>query len=372
MSAVNGMGGNGGTDGTGGVPGVLSLRQLEEHASRVLDRARFDYFAGGAGDEITVDENVAAFARLRLRPRVLRGVGAVNLATTLLDSRLSMPVLVAPTAFHSLAHGDGECATARATHAAGSLMIVSMAATKSFEDIVAAIPGDGKLDFWFQVYLQPDRGFTLDLVRRAEAAGCSAIVVTVDSPVFGQRARDLRNGFTDLPSGLTCANLRGNGHDKPRPILFDATLDWEAIDWLRGVTTLPIVLKGITHPEDAVHAVRRGCAGIIVSNHGGRQLDSVAATIDLLPAIAAAVGGRVPIVLDGGIRRGTDVVKALARGATAVAIGRPILWGLAVDGEAGVSGVFGFLERGLREALTLCGCRTPRDVAQADLLVPAA
>jgi 4-hydroxymandelate oxidase len=351
--------------------GLLSLRQLEEDASRVLERAHFDYFAGGAGDELTLDENVAAFARLRLRPRVLRGVGAVDLATTLLGRELAMPVLVAPTAFHSLAHEDGECATARATHAAGSLMIVSMAATKSFEEIAAAVP-DGKLRFWFQVYLQPDRGFTLDLIRRAEAAGCSALVVTVDSPVFGRRTRDLRNGFTDLPAGMHCANLRANGHERHRPILFDATLDWEAIDWLRGVTALPIVLKGIAHPDDAAHAVRRGCAGIVVSNHGGRQLDSVAATIDLLPAIAAAVGGRVPIVLDGGVRRGTDVVKALARGATAVAIGRPILWGLAVDGEAGVSAVFGFLERGLREALVLCGCRTPRDVAQADLLVPAA
>jgi 4-hydroxymandelate oxidase len=352
--------------------GLLSLRQLEEDASRVLERSHFDYFAGGAGDELTLDENVAAFARLRLRPRVLRGVGAVDLATRLLGRDLSMPVLVAPTAFHSLAHEAGECATARATHAAGSLMIVSMAATKSLEEIVAAIPGGSRPLFWFQIYLQPDRGFTLDLIRRAESAGCAALVVTVDSPVFGRRARDLRNGFTDLPEGMHCANLRANGREPHRPIVFDATLDWTAIEWLRGVTTLPIVLKGITHPDDAVQAVRRGCAGIIVSNHGGRQLDSVAATIDLLPAIVAAVGGLVPVVLDGGVRRGTDVVKALARGADAVAIGRPILWGLAVDGEAGVAGVFGFLERGLREALTLCGCRTPRDVVEAGLLVPSA
>jgi 4-hydroxymandelate oxidase len=355
-----------------GMNGLLSLRQLEEDASRVLERAHFDYFAGGAGDELTLDENVAAFARLRLRPRVLRGVGAVDLSTSLLGRGLSMPVIVAPTAFHSLAHEDGECATARATHAAGSLMVVSMAATKSFEEIVAAVPGGETQRLWFQVYLQPDRGFTLDLIRRAEAAGCSALVVTVDSPVFGRRTRDLRNGFTDLPTGMHCANLRADGHERHRPILFDATLDWQAIDWLRSVTTLPIVLKGITHPDDAVIAVRRGCAGIIVSNHGGRQLDSVAASIDLLPAIAAAVGGMVPIILDGGVRRGIDVVKALARGASAVGIGRPILWGLAVDGEAGVTGVFDFFERGLREALTLCGCRTPREVARADLLVPAA
>lgn len=351
-------------------PGLLSLTQLEVDASRVLERAHFDYFAGGAGDELTVDENVAAFARIALRPRVLRGVGAANLETTLLGRRLSMPVVVAPTAFHCLAHEDGECATARATHAAGSLMIISMAATKTFEEIVAAVGGDPRAQLWFQVYLQPDRGFTLDLIRRAEAAGCSALVVTVDSPVFGRRTRDLRNGFVDLPAGLHCANLRTNGDDRYRSIQFDASLDWDAIQWMRSVTTLPIVLKGITHPDDAVTAVRRGCGGIIVSNHGGRQLDSVAASIDLLPAIAAAVGGHVPIVLDGGVRRGTDVVKALARGATAVAIGRPILWGLAVDGEAGVGEVFGFLERGLREALTLCGCRTPRDVAHADLLVP--
>lgn len=351
-------------------PGLLDLRQLEADASRVLERAHFDYFAGGAGDEVTVDDNVAAFARLKLRPRALRSVGAVNLETTILGHKLATPIMIAPTAFHCLAHEDGECATARAAHAAGSLMVISMAATRTFGEIVAAIPARSEPRFWFQVYLQPDRGFTLDLIRRAEAAGCSALVVTVDSPVFGRRTRDVRNGFTELPAGLHCANLRTSGHDRYRPILFDATLGWDAIDWLRDVTTLPILVKGIAHPDDAVTAVRRGCAGIVVSNHGGRQLDSVAASIDLLPAIAAAVGGLVPIILDGGVRRGTDIVKALARGAAAVAIGRPVLWGLAVDGEAGVSEVLGFLERGLREALTLCGCRTPRDVAAADLLVP--
>jgi 4-hydroxymandelate oxidase len=349
---------------------LVSLRQLEADASRVLDRSHFDYFAGGAEDELTLDDNVAAFERLRLRPRVLRGVGSVALETRLLGRPLAMPVIVAPTAFHCLANEEGECATARAVDAADTLMIISMAATKRLDEIAAAIPAGRPRNLWFQLYLQPDRGFTLDLIRRAEAAGCSALVITVDSPVLGRHTRDLRNGFTDLPPGLHCANLRINGHDRYRPIVFDAALDWQAIDWVRGVTTLPIVLKGITHPDDAVLAVRRGVAGIIVSNHGGRQLDSVAASIDLLPAIAASVNGMVPIVLDGGVRRGTDVLKALARGATAVAVGRPIVWGLAVDGEAGVSAVLDYFKRALAEALALSGCRSVRDVAFADVLVP--
>jgi 4-hydroxymandelate oxidase len=354
------------------VKAFASLRHLERDASRVLEPAHFDYFAGGSGDELTLDDNCAAFERLRLRPRVLRGAGVASLETQLLGRSLSMPVIVAPTAFHCLAHVEGECATARAVVDAGSLMIVSMAATKSLEDVAAAAPQGRNGRFWFQIYLQPDRAFTIEMIRRAEAAGCTALVLTVDSPVFARRTRDERNGFTDLPAGMHCANLGSNGRDAYRSIVFDPTLDWDAVDWLRNVTSLPVVLKGIAHPDDARLAVKRGCAAIIVSNHGGRQLDSAAASIDLLPAIAMAVDGAMPVILDGGVRRGTDIVKALALGATAVAVGRPVIWGLAVDGRAGVAAVLDYYRRGLQEALTLCGCRSPRDAAFADLLAPRA
>jgi 4-hydroxymandelate oxidase len=346
---------------------LANLQAFEDQARRVLDAAHFDYFAGGADDEITLGENVAAFRRILLRPRVLHGRDSPALDVTILGRRLAMPIVVAPTAFHRLAHDAGECATARAAQGAGSLMIVSMAATTSLEQIVAAMDARRERHLWFQIYLQPDRAFTVELVRRAEAAGCSALVVTIDSPCLGNHGRDVRNGFTDLPPGLRCENMQSNG--EYRRIEFDAGLDWDAIDWLRGVTRLPIVLKGITHPEDARRSIFHGCNGVIVSNHGGRQLDSVAASIDLLPAVVAAVAGETPVILDGGIRRGTDVLKALALGAAAVGIGRPILWGLAVAGEAGVGAVLDLLKRGLADALALSGCESPGKVAAADIIM---
>jgi 4-hydroxymandelate oxidase len=250
-------------------------------------------------------------------------------------------------------------------------MIVSMASTVAIANVAAsARAASGGLDpgLWFQIYIQPDLGFTEAIVRRAEAAGCGAMVVTVDSPAFGRRERDLRNGFLDLPEGLCCENLReleGDGLGRARPIQFVPELSWEHIDWLRSVTALPIALKGVMHPDDARTAVDRGIDALLVSNHGGRQLDTVPATIDLLPPIANAVGDRVALVLDGGVRRGTDVVKALALGATAVAIGRPVLWGLALDGAKGVSRVLEMLRSELQQALTLCGCGSLRDLDQS-------
>jgi 4-hydroxymandelate oxidase len=344
---------------------ALSLRELEAEARSCLAPATYEFFAGGACDEITLRANEAAFGRLGLVPRVLRGAGQPGLAVELLGCAASMPVLVAPTAFHRLAHPEGECATARAAAAAGTIMIASMASTVAIGDVAAAsraAAGTASPGLWFQIYIQPDLGFTEAVVRRAEAAGCQALVVTVDSPAFGRRERDLRNGFLELPDGMSCENLRepGGGDDlgRARPIEFAPTLSWEHIDWLRNVTALPIALKGVMHPDDARMAVDRGIDALLVSNHGGRQLDSVPATIDLLPEIAKAVGDRVPLVLDGGIRRGTDVVKALALGASAVAIGRPVLWGLALDGAEGVSRVLEMLRSELEQALTLCGCRS--------------
>jgi 4-hydroxymandelate oxidase len=247
-----------------------------------------------------------------------------------------------------------------------------MASTVAIATVAAsarAAAGTVDPSLWFQIYIQPDLAFTEAIVRRAEAAGCKALVVTVDSPAFGRRERDLRNGFVELPDGMCCENLRepegGSDTGRARPIEFAPELSWKHIDWLRGVTALPIALKGVMHPEDARIAVERGIDALLVSNHGGRQLDSVPATIDLLPAIAQAVSDRVPLVLDGGVRRGTDVVKALALGASAVAIGRPVLWGLALAGTEGVSRVLEMLRSEVEQALALCGCGSLHDLERS-------
>ncbi|MEV5751091.1 alpha-hydroxy acid oxidase [Actinoallomurus sp. NPDC052308] len=338
---------------------MRTLREYEAVARERLDPVHYDYFAGGAGDEVTLRANEEALARLALVPRVLRGGARRELDVTLLGTAASMPVLVAPTAFHRLAAPDGERATVRAVAAADTIMIVSMASTVAVEAIAAEAPG-AKL--WFQLYLQPDLGFTEAIVRRAEAAGCGALVVTVDSPVLGRRERDDRNGFHDLPDGLYCENLRfGDSPGHVRQIAMSPEISWDHVAWLRDVTDLPIVLKGVLHPEDARLAGDAGVAGLVVSNHGGRQLDTVPATIDVLPDVVAAAGG-LPVLMDGGIRRGTDVLKALALGASAVAIGRPVVWGLAAEGEQGVKGVLERIRDEVDHALVQCGCASVRDL----------
>ncbi|NUP68800.1 MAG: alpha-hydroxy-acid oxidizing protein [Nonomuraea sp.] len=331
---------------------MVNLRDFETAAKDKLDPVRYDYFASGAQDEITVRANETAFQRLSLLPRILRGAGPPRLGLSLFGRTSSMPVLLAPTAFHRLAWDEGEVATARAARDADVVMIAAMLSTVTVEEIAAT-----GAELWFQLYLQPDLAFTESLVRRAEAAGCRALVVTADSPALGRNERGDRNGFHDLPPGIVCANMGGDGD--VRQVVLSPELTWEHVDWLRGITDLPILVKGVLHPADAVLAVEHGVSGIIVSNHGGRQLDTAPATVDRLPLIAEAVGGRVPLILDGGVRRGTDVVKALALGATAVALGRPVLWGLAVDGADGVSAVLSLLRAELANALTLCGVPTP-------------
>ncbi|MFI9508832.1 alpha-hydroxy acid oxidase [Nocardia sp. NPDC052566] len=348
-------------------PDVLNLREIEAAARAVLDPVYIDYIAGGARDEITVRDNEAAFARLRLLPRVLRGSAKRELGVTLFGSQPSMPILVAPTAFHKLVHPDGELATVRAAAAAGTVTIASMAATVSvgeMADAARAVTG-GPAALWFQLYIQPDLEITETLVRRATDAGATALVVTVDSPARGPNERNLRNGFADLPSGLACQNLRDlrDGESgQLHQIVMSPEISWQHIDWLRGITALPILLKGVLHPEDVRIAVQHGVDGLLLSNHGGRQLDTVPATIDLLPEIVTAVAGRIPIVLDGGVRRGTDVIKALALGASAVALGRPILWGLGLRGEAGVRLVLELLRDEFDHAMTLCGATGVRDL----------
>ena len=347
---------------------AFSLRQIEHEAKQRLDPAVYDYFAGGADDEITVRENESAFSRIGLVPRMLRGAGAPNLGTTLLGQSISLPVIIGPTAFHRLAHPEGETATARAAAAAQTIMIVSMASTVAIEEVAAVTRNRAGTEprLWFQIYIQPDLAFTEAIIRRVEAAGCSALVVTVDSPTFGGRQRDMRNAFTDLPVGMCCENLResvnGKGRDKPRQIVFSPELSWKEIVWLRKATEQKIVHKGIVHPDDAEQAIRYGADAVLVSNHGGRQLDTIPATIDLLPRIVDAIHDKIPVLLDGGIRRGTDVLKALALGADVVAVGRPILWGLALAAEAGVTQVLEIFRSELERAMTLCGCASIPDL----------
>lgn len=348
----------------------INLRDYEILARERLDPGVWGYVAGGAGDEITLRENEDAFRRLRLLPRVLVDVSTVDLSVTVLDQRVALPVLLAPTAFQSLVHPDGELAVARAAAAAGAVMVVSTMSGYPMEVIAAAAHGPK----WFQLYCYRDRAVTERFVERAEAAGYSAICLTVDLPRVGRRERDLRNEF-QLPPGVVPRNFEGlidlaavAGGDAQRAFaeyvhrLVDPSLTWKAVDWLRSKTRLPVLLKGILTAADARLAIEHGVNGIVVSNHGARQLDSVPATIDAVSEIADAVAGRTEVLLDGGVRRGTDVVKALALGASAVLIGRPYLYGLAVEGEAGVRGVLELLAQETELALALLGCAAARDV----------
>ena len=343
----------------------LNVFEYESLARSRMEPSAFDYFAGGAGDELTLARNQHAFRDLSVRPRVLVDVGRVDPSTRVLGEPLSFPVMLAPTALNKLGHPDGELAAARAARAAGTIMVVSTTASTTMEEVAGAARGS----LWFQLYVYRDRQVTRDLVQRAVASGYGAIVLTVDMPRMGRRERDLRNRFT-LPDGVRIRNLEAAGrldaaawgadssfmayvHD-----LLDPTLTWESVGWLKSITRLPVLIKGILAPADAERAVAAGADGVIVSNHGGRQLDGAIASIEALPSIAARIAARVPILLDGGIRRGTDVLKALALGASSVLIGRPYLWGLAAAGEAGVRHVLDLLRAEFELAMALSGCPT--------------
>jgi 4-hydroxymandelate oxidase len=347
---------------------LLNLYEFEKAAREKLPTTAFDYYAGGAGDEITLNDNQRAYDRIKLKPRALVNVAQRSLRTRVLNQEIAMPVLVAPMAFQGMAHEDGELATARAAHAAGTIMIASTMSTVSVEEIVHAAAGS---QVWFQLYAYKDRDLTKALVDRAAAAGCTALVLTVDAPVQGKRERDIRNRF-QLPPNLEMKNLVGAGFEKfPKAegsglaayinSLFDASFTWAELNWLRSITKLPIIVKGIMCAEDAMLALEHGASGIVVSNHGGRQLDTAPATIDVMPEVAFAVEGKIEVYVDGGIRRGTDILKALAYGAKAVLLGRPVLWGLAVDGENGVKHVLDILRDELDIAMGLCGCAKIRD-----------
>jgi 4-hydroxymandelate oxidase len=347
----------------------VNLFELERLAQEKLAQPAFDYYVSGANDEITLRENHAAYERIRLAPHMLVDVSRRDLSTTVLGETISMPIMIAPTAFHRLAHPEGEVATAKAAGRAGTIMTLSTLANSSIEEVAAG----ASRPLWFQLYVYKDRKITASLVQRAEAAGYKAIVFTVDSPLLGRRERDVRNRF-HLPNNLSVANLFAAGMSElPTDVpdsglaayiasLYDTALTWKDVDWLRSVTKLPILLKGILRADDARIAFEHGVDGIIVSNHGGRQLDTVPATIDALPAIVEAVGDKMEILIDGGVRRGTDVVKALAYGARAVLLGRPVLWGLAMNGEEGVSLVLELIRQELDLAMALSGCPTVADI----------
>ncbi|HEU5199456.1 MAG TPA: alpha-hydroxy acid oxidase [Ktedonobacterales bacterium] len=332
----------------------MNVQQYEAQAQARIEPGAWAFYSSGADDEVTLRANRAAFERVQLLPRMLRGVRKADLGTTVLGTPVSMPVLVAPTALQGLACPEGECATAQAAGNLGTLMVASTETTRSLEEIAAATTGP----LWFQLYLYRGRRLAEPLVRRAEAAGFRAIVLTVDLPRLGHRERSPYPGWSLPPAtrGNFPTDMRAEDEE-------DEALSWEDIAWLRSLTDLPILLKGILRPDDAALAVEHGAAGIIVSNHGGRQLDGVPASIEALPAIVEAVEGRVEVYMDGGVRRGTDVLKALALGARAVLVGRPILWGLGVDGAAGAQHVLELLRDELELAMVLAGVP---DIASID------
>jgi 4-hydroxymandelate oxidase len=319
---------------------AVSLSDFEALAQQRLAPEAYAYVSGGAADELTLRWNREALDRLRLRPRVLVDVAQIDTRLLLFGQQLAFPILLAPTALHRVIHPEGEVETARGAGKSGAVMVISTFATFPVEEIarVATPPP------WFQLYVQTDRAFTRELVQRAEDAGCRVLCVTVDTPVAGTRNRQARTPFKTLPH---VPNFKGGSMDR--------RLTWNDIEWIRSFARVPVVLKGILEPDDAEHAVREGVAGLIVSNHGGRNLDTLPATIDALPAVAEKVAGRVPLLMDSGIRRGTDIVKALALGAAAVLIGRPSLHGLAVAGAEGVHRVLTILRQELELAMALTG-----------------
>lgn len=337
----------------------LNVWDYERLAAERLEPGAHGYYAGGAGDELTLRDNVEAFRRWVLRPRMLVDVNACTTATTVLGHEIPLPVIVAPVAFQRVAHPDGEVAMARAARSVGTIMCYSTLATSTSAE-VAEVGGQR----WFQLYVFRDEGITRDLIAQAGDNGYTALVLTIDAPVRGYRERDMRSGFT-IPPDLSVASI-GRGGITPRQVfdMISASLTWQDVERIASESGLPLLVKGVLTAEDAHLACEHGAGGVVVSNHGGRQLDGVSATIDALPEVLEAVDGRVEVLVDGGVRRGGDVVKALALGARAVLVGRAALWALAVDGEAGVRRMLELLQSEVLNALQLVGCVSPADVGR--------
>ncbi|OVA20916.1 FMN-dependent dehydrogenase [Macleaya cordata] len=341
---------------------ITNVSECEALAKERLPKMVYDYYASGAEDQWTLKENRLAFSRILFRPRILIDVSKIDITTSVLGSKISMPIMIAPTAMQKMAHPEGELATTRAAASAGTIMTLSSWATSSVEEVASTGPGIR----FFQLYVYKDRNIVTQLVKRAESAGFKAIALTVDTPRLGRREADIKNRFT-LPSFLTLKNFEGldiGKLDKTNDSglasyvagQVDRSLSWKDVQWLQTITKLPILVKGVMTAEDTRLAIQAGAAGIVVSNHGARQLDYVPATISCLEEVVKAAEGRVPVFLDGGVRRGTDVFKALALGASGVFIGRPVLFSLAVDGEAGVRKVLQMLHDEFELTMALSGC----------------
>lgn len=339
---------------------LLTIDDFEAAARGVLTQLAYDYFRSGADGQRTLQRNRTAFDDYEIWPRTLVDVSRIQLQVDLLGHSLPAPILIAPTAYQRLAHAEGEVAMAQGAAASGALMVVSTLATTTLEQVAAAARGPK----WFQLYIHRDREVTRSLIARAEAAGYSALMLTVDTPILGRRLADEHNHFA-LPPGLSMANLVDAAATAPQSgsalasfcaARHDPAVTWRDLDWLRAATKMPILVKGVLRGDDARRAVECGAAGIVVSNHGARQLDGTPATIDALGEVCAAVAGRCPVLLDGGIRWGTDILKALGVGAAAALIGRPALWGLSVGGALGVERVLAILRGELERAMALSGC----------------
>lgn len=338
---------------------VLNLRDLEAAAQKVIPPGGFGYISSAAGDEWTKRENETAFKRVTIEPRYLTGHDDADLSTSLIGAKLAMPIIVSVMGGHGLAHVTAEAGTAKGAHAAGTLLTAGSQSTLSMEEIAQASPGPR----WFQIYMPPDQGKARDLLLRAKAAGYMAVVLTIDAFVSSNRETDRRNAFrSPLPLGNFPGQAGGYGRSP-----FKRNLGWDDVAFIQKVTELPVIVKGVMSPQQAAEAVEHGCAGIQVSNHGGRSLDDVPATITVLPRIADAVGGRLAIILDGGVRRGQDVFKALALGANAVALGRPILYGLALGGWMGVQAVLEHLRDELKMTMQLAGVRSIGEISKRNL-----
>ncbi|KAJ2805432.1 Hydroxyacid oxidase 1 [Coemansia guatemalensis] len=354
----------------------VSLDDFERYAEANLDRNALDYYRSGAQDMITVRENQRAFDRIIVRPRILRDVSTVDMSTSIQGASISSPICIAPTAMQRMAHPEGECATARAAERKNTCMVLSSWSTTSIEDVAASTKGQSPK--WLQLYIYKDRKATQRLIERAQDSGYTAIALTVDTPYLGRRLADIRNRFR-LPPHLTMANFsdqksqvsqsktthvsdNASGLATYVASQIDPTLSWKHVEWVKSVSRIPVLVKGVLTAEDAKLAVEAGVDGIIVSNHGGRQVDTAPATIDALEEVCRAVDGRVEVYLDGGVRRGTDVFKALALGAKAVFLGRPVLWALNYNGEEGVVEMLEMINEELRLAMALTGCVSVSDI----------
>lgn len=347
----------------------VNVRDYEALAKHKLEKSIYDYYACGANDELALRRNETACAKILLIPRILQGLDSVNTGVKFFDHSLSTPIFIAPTAFHATAHSQAEIATVRAANYHRIGMIASTMSTTSLEEIAAI--SNGLL--WFQLYIYKDRSITERLIDRAERAGYQAIMITADVPIMGKRERDIRNNFK-LPARMVAKNFLpdqlehisstqpGSQVKNYTDQLFDATFSWKDLAWIRSLTKLPIIIKGVMHEDDAEKAAIHGVDAIVVSNHGGRQLDAAPASIEVLPGIVKRLKGKLPILIDGGFRRGSDIFKAIALGANAVLIGRPVLWALALNGEEALNELFTIYCQELKDTMIFCGCATIEEI----------